>query len=111
MKKLIASLKNGFINVPILLISTSDAGFKYDGEYKTEKAVPHMVEKQKEIAKNNNIAFFNLFNSMGGENTIVHWVEGDTVLAYKDYTHLNNRGSKKVAEILYNCILNSQKKF
>jgi lysophospholipase L1-like esterase len=60
-----------------------------------------LVEAQKRVAKKTGSAFWNLFEAMGGKNSMVNWVEGDTVLANKDYTHLNHRGASKVAKLLY----------
>lgn len=37
---------------------------------------------------------------MGGEGSMVQWVEEDQ-LANKDYTHFNSKGSKKVGNLLY----------
>ena len=57
------------------------------------------------IAKNAGADFFNLYNAMGGEDVMAHWVNADTVLAYKDYTHPNERGSTKMAEYIFNAIM------
>ena len=109
MKSLIKNIRKGFGNVPILLVSTSDIGYKYDGKYMTEKGVPYMVATQKEIARNNKVAFWNLYQAMGGENTMVNWVEGDTVFACKDYTHLNSVGAKKVGDLFFDKLMASKK--
>ncbi len=108
MKNLIRNIRKGFGNVPILLVSTSDMGHKYGNEYLTEKGVPYMVATQREIARKNNVAFWNLYKAMGGENTMVNWVEGDTVLACKDYTHLNSVGAKKVGDLFFDKLLASK---
>ena len=109
MNTLIKNSRKGFGNVPILLVSTSDLGYRYDGKYATEKAVPFMVATQKEIARSHKVAFWNLYEAMGGENTMVNWVEGDTVLAAKDYTHLNNKGAKRVGDLFFNKLIASKK--
>jgi hypothetical protein len=71
--------------------------------------VPVLARKQNDIARNNKIAFWNLYYSMGGENTIANWVEGDTTLAYKDYMHVNEKGADKIAVIFLDKLLHSQK--
>ena len=38
---------------------------------------------------------------MGGSGSMTKWVEEEPVLANKDYTHFNFRGSKKVSDLLY----------
>ena len=108
MNTVIKNIRKGFGNVPILLVSTSDLGYKYNGKYTTEKAVPYMVATQKEIARSHRVAFWNLFEAMGGENTMVDWVEGDTILAAKDYTHLNTNGAKRLGDLFFNKLIASK---
>ncbi len=108
MSKFIQNVKLSVPNTPILLISTSDVGYKLNGKYSTEHAVPFMVETQNNIALKHKVAFWNLFNSMGGKNTIVNWVEGDSTFAYRDYTHLNSNGAKKIATIFFSKLIASK---
>ena len=46
---------------------------------------------------------------MGGDNTMVNWVEGDTVLAAKDYIHMNIKGAKKVGDLFFDKLIASKK--
>jgi hypothetical protein len=105
---LIQKLKQSFPSVPILIISTSDLGFKQGGEWITEPAVPYMVNTQRVIAQINKVAFWDLYTSMGGENTIVSWAEQNPKLADMDYMHLNVLGAKKVSEVFYNKLIASK---
>jgi hypothetical protein len=63
------------------------------------------VEIQKNIAKENNIAFWNLYENMGGYNSMIKWVEADTALANKDYTHLNFRGASLVSKMMLKSLM------
>ncbi len=109
MNKLIETVKKGFANTPILLISTSDFAYKYNGKYSSEYAVPFMVATQQKIAAKNKVSFWDLYSTMGGENTMVNWVEGDTVLAYRDYIHVNEKGAKRIANLLFTKLMASKK--
>ena len=40
---------------------------------------------------------------------MVNWVEGDTVLAYKDYMHVNEKGAKRIANLLFTKLMASKK--
>ena len=108
LQKLIQKIKTAYPNTAILLISTSDMGYNQDGNWVTEPAVPFMVSTQRGIAKKNKVAFWDLYTSMGGENTIVSWAEQDPKLAAMDYTHLSYLGAKKVAALIYNKIMASK---
>jgi lysophospholipase L1-like esterase len=106
MKKTISFLKKQFPNATILIISSSDKATKTNGIYETDKGVPILVDIQNEIAENNGVAFWNLYQNMGGQNSMLKWVEGETTLAYKDYTHINFKGADKIANLLYAHIIN-----
>jgi len=70
-----------------------------------------LVDGQYDMARATNIDFFNLYHAMGGENSLVNWVEGDTTYANKDYTHVNSRGGKRIANYLYSAIMNDYNDF
>jgi lysophospholipase L1-like esterase len=74
-------------------------------------SVPLMVEAQREIARKTEIAFYNLFEAMGGENSMVSFVENDPPLANKDYTHLNSLGGRRVATIFVKSLINEFQKY
>jgi hypothetical protein len=99
-------LKQQFSNAAILIISTSDKAVKTNGIYETDRGVPVLVNIQNEIAEKNGVAFWNLYKNMGGQNSMLKWVNADTALAYKDYTHITFNGAAKVANLLYNHIIN-----
>lgn len=99
--KMVKHIQKSFPNAAILFVGVPDKGYKQDGQYITNPGVPFVVEAEKQVAQNNGIAFWNLFEAMGGYNSMVKWAEADTSLANKDYTHFNFRGASKVAGLLY----------
>jgi lysophospholipase L1-like esterase len=94
-----------------LLVSTSDKGGSYNGEWKTAIGVEPLVETQYNLANKIGAGFFNLYHAMGGEGTIVNWVQGDTVLARKDYTHPNPKGAKVLAKLIYQSIMDEYNEY
>ena len=73
--------------------------------YATDPSVPLLVNTQQHIAEKNNLAFWSLYDAMGGNGSMVKWVEGDTALANKDYTHFNFKGAHKVGKLLFSKIM------
>ena len=65
----------------------------------------NLVQTQATIAYNKQVAFFNLYESMGGKGSMVNWVTGSPSLAYNDYMHPNQRGSTKIAGFLTDAII------
>ena len=111
MQPALQKIKNACPNTSFLLVSTADKGFSYNGSWHTAKGVEPLIETQYTMAKNIGADFFNLYNAMGGEDAIVRWVTADPSLANKDYTHANFRGAKKIAEYLFNAIMNEYKEY
>jgi len=111
MVSVVQRLKNSYPDASILLMSVSDRSTKVGGQYKTMDSVPIMVEAQREIAKQSQIAFYNLFEAMGGENSMVVFVENNPPLANKDYTHLNFQGGHRVADIFVKSLINEYQKY
>jgi lysophospholipase L1-like esterase len=106
MIKVINRLKRSFPQADILLISVGDKSYKEDMQFVTQPNVPLLVETQRRIAKQTGIAFWNLFQAMGGPNSMAKWVESPIPLANKDYTHVNVRGAAKLGKIISNNLLN-----
>lgn len=106
MIKVINRLKRNFPQADILLISVGDKSYKENMQFVTQPNVPILVETQRRIARHTGIAFWNLFQAMGGTNSMVKWVESAKPLANKDYTHVNFRGAAKIGNIISNNLLN-----
>jgi len=101
MTKTVNHLKECFPGVAILIVSTADKGTKYDLEMKTDSAVVPLTVAQKRYALKTQSGFVNLYTLMGGDGSMVKWVEEEPAKANKDYTHFNHRGAKKIAGLLY----------
>lgn len=105
MNNAIKHIRASFPNTSILIISVGDRGHRKDGVWQTDPSVPIMVECQKRMAKDNKLAFWSLYDAMGGNGSMVKWVEGDTAYANKDYTHFNFKGAHRVGKILFDKLM------
>lgn len=105
MINVINDLKRDFPQASILLVSVGDRAIKRGTKFATDPNVIKMVESQKKIANSTGITFWNMFEAMGGENSIVAWASSG--LAFKDYGHISLDGSKKVANMLSKAITNA----
>lgn len=111
MTEVVNHLKAAMPNTSILIISAGDKSIRREGEYVTDPSVPLVIDVQKRVAQKTGVAFWNLYEAMGGYNSMVKWVQGDTVLANKDYTHPNFRGAKKIADLLYKHLMTEYKTY
>jgi hypothetical protein len=101
MARVVDRMQRAFPNASILIVGMSDKSSRIDGEFVTDPSVPRLLAAQQHLAQRNHAAFWNLFEAMGGENSMVSWVEDSPALANKDYTHVNFRGAHKIAGLLF----------
>ncbi|MFO7445101.1 MAG: hypothetical protein R6W90_01985 [Ignavibacteriaceae bacterium] len=111
MIKVINLLKSSFPEASILVVSVGDKGIKRGSGFATDPNIPKLVMAQRNIAAKSGVAFWNLYQAMGGENSIAKWVNAKPPLAFKDYTHVNLQGAEKIAEMLTQALLDEYKKF
>jgi lysophospholipase L1-like esterase/Cu/Ag efflux protein CusF len=105
MNPVIKKLKNHLNNSEFLVIGCADRAFNYNGEWKTSIGMDSLIKVQAKLAYDNKIPFFNLYESMGGQGTIVKWADTIPRLANKDYIHFNYKGATKVANIIFNAFI------
>lgn len=101
MTKVVNHLKDCFPNASFLIISTADKSTKYGMEMKTDSAVVPLTNSQKRYAETTRSGFVNIYSLMGGDGSMVKWVEDEPVLGNKDYTHFNTKGSQKIAQLIF----------
>lgn len=106
MLKVIQHVQECFPNADILLLGVSDRSWQADGEFKTMPAVLSLLHAQRQLAKQSGVPFWNVFGAMGGENSMVHYVNNNW--ASKDYTHLSFRGGREIANKLVKAILHEK---
>ncbi|MEP6962483.1 MAG: GDSL-type esterase/lipase family protein, partial [Acidobacteriota bacterium] len=81
----------------ILLMSPMDRGeLKADGKIGTIEALPRLVSKEKQLASDQGIAFFNTYEAMGGSGTMGRWYTAAPRLVGADYIHPLPAGAKIV---------------
>ncbi|MBN1338483.1 MAG: hypothetical protein JXA03_04120 [Bacteroidales bacterium] len=95
-------LKKTFTRSSILVISVGDRAIRENLDMVTDPGIPILLEIQKKSALENGLAFFNLFEAMGGAGSMKNWVEKEEPWANPDYTHLNFKGAREIAGLIYN---------
>lgn len=92
-------LKNLYPKAFILVIGPADMSTKIDGELQTWPYVEEVIQAMKEIALENGAAFWNMFDVMGGRNSMIQWVSHKPAWAAPDYIHFSPQGAKRIAEV------------
>jgi lysophospholipase L1-like esterase len=83
----------------ILLIGPSDMSTKVNGKFRTYTYLEPLVEAMKAAALDNGAAFWNMYEVMGGHNSMIEWVNHSPALAATDYVHFTPRGAERIATL------------
>lgn len=106
----INQFKKSFPNAGILLISVGDKTMKRGNKFITNPDVPILLDTQKRIVEKTNIAFWNLWEAMGGNNSMDEWVNSAPPMALKDYSHFTPIGGERVSQLLFEAILQASQR-
>jgi hypothetical protein len=107
MVKVINNLKKAFPQTSILLIGMGDKGIKKGTKFITDPSIPVLIKLQQGIAAKTGIAFWSLFDAMGGPNTMEKWVNANPPLAYMDYSHPTWEGASRIGQMISKAILDA----
>ncbi|WP_455591555.1 SGNH/GDSL hydrolase family protein [Bacteroides sp.] len=108
----IEHLKKCFPQSGFLLLSVGDRDYKTEtGELHTMPGVKNLVRYQQNIAAESSIAFWNMFQAMGGERSMAKLVHDKPSKANYDYTHINFRGGKYLAGLLYESLIYGKEQY
>ena len=110
MYNVIDHLRKAFPNTSILMFSVNDKTIKQGGRFVTNPDVPLLLETQKRIVSKTNVAFWNLWEAMGGLNSMNEWVNAAPPMALKDYSHFTQGGGERVAQLFVDALLDAGKK-
>ena len=91
-------LKSIYPDTPILFIGPADMATKVDGELRSYPLISYMVEALKREALANGAAFWNIYEVMGGDGSIIRWTNQG--LAGADYVHFSPAGATKIGNYL-----------
>lgn len=100
LRRSLQHLQAAFPGTVLVVVSSSDRAERTDAGLATAAHLPYVITAQHTAAAAAGAAWFDLFAAMGGAGTMTRWVAANPPLAWKDYMHFNERGSRIVAEDL-----------
>ncbi len=99
MRKVIAHLQTAYPLASFLVVSVPDRDQRTQAGVRTMNGVEALSAYQQIMADSQRVAYFNLFQAMGGRESMNRLVKRN--LANKDYTHLSHGGGDEVSKHLY----------
>lgn len=82
-----------------IIIGPSDMATKIDGNYMTYPYLESVRDALKAAAFETGAGYWDIYEVMGGKNSMISWVEAEKPLAGKDYVHFNHLGTRKISEL------------
>ncbi|WP_321333612.1 SGNH/GDSL hydrolase family protein [uncultured Bacteroides sp.] len=112
MLKAVAHLKECFPQAGILLLGVGDRDYKTEtGDLHTMPGIKNLIRYQQSIAAGSGVAFWNMYQAMGGEGSMAKLVHAKPSMGNYDYTHINFRGGKYLAGLLYETLIYGKEQY
>lgn len=109
-KQCIELYKRIFPKASFLLVSMNDRDVRgADGQFHTMDGVLQLVEAQRQMAEDEDIAFWNLQKAMGGEGSMARLQQEGK--ANRDYTHINFRGGEVLGKLFFDFLQEEKRKY
>ncbi len=89
----------------ILVVGPSDMSMRDKGKYVSYPSVEKVRDAMRKASLDMDCAFWDMYEAMGGNNSMPSWVFADPSLAISDFVHFNSRGAKIMAEMLNNAFM------
>jgi hypothetical protein len=108
--KVIDLMKQAYPHASILVVSMGDRDKRgSDGQMHTMGGVKEMVSYERKMASDHHVAFWNLYEAMGGDGSLAKMTEKKQ--ANLDYTHINFAGGRHLAELLFDVLMNGKENY
>ena len=82
----------------IIVIGPGDMSVKEGTDFVTHPMLENVRDALKEAAISSGCVFWDMYEVMGGKNSMPKWVNYEPSLAASDYIHFSPKGAKKIAE-------------
>jgi hypothetical protein len=99
-------------DICIIVIGVSDMSRRLPGgQFESYPNIRLIRDAQRNAAFRAGFPFWDLFEAMGGQNSMPSWVMAEPPLGQNDYTHFTFRGSALVGDLLYKAIAGEYDKY
>ena len=98
-------LKLSCPDAAFIVIGPSDMSTKIKDKYVTYDHLPMVVDVLRNAAFSTGCGFWDMYNAMGGYNSMPSWVNAEPELARPDYVHFSTKGARLISNMFYNALL------
>jgi len=101
----IAVVRQALPNVAILVTSPNDSALKQGPNLVSDGRVQKVAAKQKEAAAEAKVAYWSIFEAMGGDGAMARWYQASPRLGAGDLLHPTPEGGVVLGNLLYNALM------
>ncbi len=94
-----------------LVIGPTDMATKIKGEFVTYPMLETIRDEVQKAAFAQGVGYFDMYEVMGGKNSMKDWVTADPSLAAPDYVHFTTKGANKMSKLFYDALLKDFDKY
>jgi len=98
-------LKQILPDVAIVVIGVADMSMKKKDRYVSFPNIEKIRDAMKNATLNANCIYWDMYEAMGGKNSMPSWVFAEPALASSDFVHFNTRGARIIANMFYNSLM------
>ena len=107
----LAKIKRLIPGVSIIVIGPADMSKKEKDQYVSYPNIGMIRDALKKATFKADCAFWDMYEAMGGNNSMPSWVFSEPPLAEKDFTHFTVKGSRIIAQMFYKALMLEYGKF
>jgi lysophospholipase L1-like esterase len=105
MAKQIRHFQSIYPEAKILFIGPADMSKKVNGHLQSYPFLKETIQGLKEAALENGAAYWDMYEVMGGENSMIEWVQNKPALGSPDYIHFTSKGAEKIANLFFESMM------
>jgi lysophospholipase L1-like esterase len=90
----------------VFVIGPADMSVKRNGELKTHEHLEQLRDAMKSATLRAGGVFWDMYEAMGGNGSMIEWVRSKPSLGSPDYIHFTTKGAQKISEIFYQSLMN-----
>ena len=92
-------------NLIIFVIGPADMSVREGGVLKTHSQLENVRDALKQATINAGGIFWDMYEAMGGNGSMIDWVKQKPSLGSPDYIHFTQKGASKISEIFYESLM------
>ena len=101
----LSTIKRTRPDASFIVIGPSDMSYKEGDKFVTYPFLEVVRDELKKAAFKAGYGYWDMYEAMGGYNSMPSWVNAEPKLAGADYTHFTPRGAKLIGNMFYNALM------